>query len=85
MDNVREEIRRCKNGHEGLTGHEYFYYNYIKIDGKAPLPDSYREFDFEKYNNAIRSIRNMERNIMVPKNISEYPITVKESFNKCNG
>lgn len=41
MDIDKEvELRRCLEGHAGMSGEEYFYYNYCKllVDGKFVYP-----------------------------------------------
>ena len=43
-----EEIRRCKEGHNGMVGKMYFFYNYCYIQGqKKKIRPQYRVIDAE--------------------------------------
>jgi hypothetical protein len=44
---VKEERRRCLEGHNGMCGKMYFFFNYIKMEnlGKGKISPQYREID----------------------------------------
>jgi hypothetical protein len=47
MSWVKEERRRCIEGHNGMCGKMYFFYNYIKMEnlGSGKISPEYREID----------------------------------------
>lgn len=86
-----EELRRCKEGHKGMSGEEYFFLNYCYINGK--LPTEYTKEKFKEYQENIQTHRKMlitkhcrpgpKMNYFQYQNfIAEYPLTEKEAFNE---
>ena len=75
MDIDKEvEYRRCREGHDGMSGEEYFYYNYCKVlvDGKFVYPaagtyskeavEEYKSLVSIKRRRSISDIRTLDNN-----------------------
>ncbi|MDC6350680.1 hypothetical protein PP178_03885 [Zeaxanthinibacter sp. PT1] len=42
-----EELRRCAEGHGDMSGEEYYFYHYCRINGKLPKPGTFKK-DFHR-------------------------------------
>lgn len=47
--NWKEELLRCKNGYKDMSGEEYFFYNYFKINGKLPNKKTHPHKRFKEH------------------------------------
>ncbi len=84
---MEEEYRRCKDGFEDMTGEQYFFYNYCKINGEAPIRrDSDDAFfkDFENYKKNVglkKVLWGRRRHYISDKDMRfQYPLTPEEAF-----
>lgn len=77
-----EELERCKNGYEDMSGEEYFFYNYFRINGELPNKEIYTREKFKEHQENIKSLRETKFNQRyVRKNsLTLYPFTIEESF-----
>lgn len=54
----REEIRRIREGHFGMSGKTYFFHNFVKIWN---IEDGIIRPEFRVASNGVRTLRNGER------------------------
>ena len=57
MENQERELKRCKDGYDGMSGEEYFFYNYCRIDGKLPKKGTYNFKAMKEYLDKAQKMR----------------------------
>lgn len=78
-EEIEEELKRCRYGFENMTGEEYFYYHYCRIDGKLPEMGTWSPGAVKKYKQYAKSRRSTSSYHAI-KSIQEHLMTLKESF-----
>ena len=87
--NQIEEYKHCKEGYNNMSGPEYFWYYYVKINGKSPKPGSWSEEAYEQWKKNEMTKRTLKARRIHNHNIAFkviketiFPLTAEEMFIK---
>lgn len=83
MDSQMEkEYLKCKNGTADMTGEEYFFYNYCRINGNLPDPGTYSPEKFQRYLEEAKKIKTIKwrRKSGIKPSLFEKYMTPEDAF-----